>query len=109
MCAEGMWSLRAGTNAPVSPIVADAPASVHAVPGIMDNFVMLSAGDLIDNTLGVKFGLATLTAAACGQVVRNLVIKTATDSLATLGGSARPWLHGHLSAVSSFGPSVHKV
>lgn len=39
--------------------------------GIMDNFVMLSAGDLIDNTLGVKFGLATLTAAACGQVVRN--------------------------------------
>ena len=36
----------------------------------MDNFVMLSAGDLIDNTLGVKFGLATLTAAACGQVVR---------------------------------------
>jgi len=32
---------------------------------------MLTAGDLIDNTLGVKFGLATLTAAACGQVVRN--------------------------------------
>lgn len=31
---------------------------------------MLTAGDLIDNTLGVKFGLATLTAAACGQVVR---------------------------------------
>lgn len=49
----------------------DASASFHAVPGIMDNFVMLSAGDLIDNTLGVKFGLATLTAAACGQVVRN--------------------------------------
>lgn len=41
----------------------------------MDNFVMLSAGDLIDNTLGVKFGLATLTAAACGQVVRNVVIE----------------------------------
>ena len=39
--------------------------------GVMDNFVMLSAGDLIDNTLGVKFGLATLTAAACGQVVKN--------------------------------------
>lgn len=37
----------------------------------MDNFVMLTAGDLIDNTLGVKFGLATLTAAACGQVVRS--------------------------------------
>eukprot|EP00903_Cladosiphon_okamuranus_P010751 g10161.t1 len=40
--------------------------------GIMDNFVMLSAGDLIDNTLGVKFGLATLTAAACGQVVSDV-------------------------------------
>ncbi|CAN0299735.1 unnamed protein product, partial [Hapterophycus canaliculatus] len=37
--------------------------------GIMDNFVMLTAGDIIDNTFGVKFGLATLTAAACGQVV----------------------------------------
>lgn len=36
---------------------------------------MLSAGDLIDNSLGVKFGLATLTAAACGQVVRNMMTK----------------------------------
>lgn len=43
--------------------------------GIMDNFVMISAGDLIDNTLGVKFGLATLTAAACGQVVRRVVLE----------------------------------
>lgn len=33
---------------------------------------MLTAGDLIDNTLGVKFGLATLTAAACGQVVSDV-------------------------------------
>lgn len=40
--------------------------------GIMDNFVMISAGDIIDNTLGVKFGLATLTAAACGQVVSDV-------------------------------------
>ncbi|CAN0263687.1 unnamed protein product, partial [Scytosiphon promiscuus] len=40
--------------------------------GIMDNFVMLTAGDLIDNTFGVKFGLATLTAAACGQVVSDV-------------------------------------
>ena len=44
---------------------------VSFMSGIMDNFVMLTAGELIDNTLGVKFGLATLTAAACGQVVRN--------------------------------------
>lgn len=33
---------------------------------------MLSCGDLIDNTLGVRFGLATLTAAACGQVFSDL-------------------------------------
>eukprot|EP00468_Gymnochlora_sp_CCMP2014_P002153 CAMPEP_0167744484 /NCGR_PEP_ID=MMETSP0110_2-20121227/2618_1 /TAXON_ID=629695 /ORGANISM="Gymnochlora sp., Strain CCMP2014" /LENGTH=329 /DNA_ID=CAMNT_0007629013 /DNA_START=107 /DNA_END=1096 /DNA_ORIENTATION=- len=36
--------------------------------GFMDNMVMLTAGDLIDNTIGVKFGLATLTAAAFGQI-----------------------------------------
>lgn len=30
---------------------------------------MIQAGSVIDNTLGVKFGLATLTAAALGQVV----------------------------------------
>ena len=47
---------------------------VAAVPmvgfGFMDNLVMIQAGDLIDNTLGVRFGLATLTAAAFGQVAR---------------------------------------
>lgn len=36
--------------------------------GMMDNFIMIQAGDLIDSTLGVKFGLATMTAAALGQV-----------------------------------------
>ena len=36
--------------------------------GFMDNLVMIQAGDLIDTTLGVKFGLATLTAAAIGQI-----------------------------------------
>lgn len=36
--------------------------------GFMDNLVMIAAGDLIDNTIGVRLGLATLTAAACGQV-----------------------------------------
>lgn len=36
--------------------------------GMMDNFIMIQAGDLIDSTLGVRFGLATLAAAACGQV-----------------------------------------
>lgn len=46
-----------------------ASPTIFGCVGVMDNFVMLAAGDLIDNTLGVKFGLATLTAAACGQVV----------------------------------------
>lgn len=36
--------------------------------GFMDNLVMIQAGDLIDNTIGVRLGLATLTAAAFGQV-----------------------------------------
>lgn len=37
--------------------------------GLMDNFVMIQAGDLIDNTIGVHLGLATLAAAACGQMI----------------------------------------
>mmetsp|Transcript_11351 Transcript_11351/g.24078 ORF Transcript_11351/g.24078 Transcript_11351/m.24078 type:complete len:229 (+) Transcript_11351:90-776(+) len=40
--------------------------------GFMDNFIMIQAGGLIDSTLGVKFGLATLTAAAMGQVVSDV-------------------------------------
>lgn len=36
--------------------------------GFMDNLVMIRAGDAIDNSIGVRFGLATLTAAAFGQV-----------------------------------------
>lgn len=36
--------------------------------GFMDNLVMIQAGDLIDATIGVKFGLSTLTAAAIGQI-----------------------------------------
>eukprot|EP00916_Digyalum_oweni_P006234 GHVL01010785.1.p1 GENE.GHVL01010785.1~~GHVL01010785.1.p1 ORF type:complete len:347 (+),score=46.94 GHVL01010785.1:86-1126(+) len=36
--------------------------------GFMDNLVMIQAGDFIDTTLGVTFGLSTITAAAFGQV-----------------------------------------
>jgi len=36
--------------------------------GFIDNTVMLHAGNFIDLTLGVTFGLSTLAAAACGQV-----------------------------------------
>jgi len=37
--------------------------------GFMDNLVMIQAGDMIDNSIGVTFCLSTLTAAALGQVV----------------------------------------
>lgn len=37
--------------------------------GFMDNLVMIQAGDMIDNTIGVALCLSTLTAAACGQVI----------------------------------------
>jgi hypothetical protein len=36
--------------------------------GFMDNMVMIFMGDLIDSTLGVTFGLSTLTAAGFGQI-----------------------------------------
>lgn len=38
----------------------------------MDNLVMIQAGDLIDNSIGVAFGLATLTSAAIGQIVSDV-------------------------------------
>ena len=40
--------------------------------GLMDNLVMIQAGDFIDNNIGVAFGLSTLTAAAYGQVVSDV-------------------------------------
>eukprot|EP00392_Amoebophrya_sp_AT5.2_P007760 g7775.t1 len=36
--------------------------------GVMDNLIMIQAGDLIDCTLGATFGFATITAAAMGQI-----------------------------------------
>jgi len=36
--------------------------------GFMDNTVMIHAGNAIDLTLGVTFGLSTMSAAACGQI-----------------------------------------
>eukprot|EP00299_Pterocystis_sp_00344_P017813 c8924_g1_i1.p1 GENE.c8924_g1_i1~~c8924_g1_i1.p1 ORF type:complete len:426 (-),score=70.89 c8924_g1_i1:65-1246(-) len=44
----------------------------RAVPmvgfGFMDNVIMIQAGELIDSTMGVTFGLSTITAAAMGQL-----------------------------------------
>eukprot|EP01067_Filipodium_phascolosomae_P005078 Filipodium_phascolosomae@DN3093_c0_g1_i1.p2 len=36
--------------------------------GLMDNLVMIQAGEIIDTTIGVTFGLSTITAAAFGQI-----------------------------------------
>lgn len=36
--------------------------------GFMDNSIMIYAGDLIDNSIGTRFGLATLAAAGFGQI-----------------------------------------
>lgn len=36
--------------------------------GFMDNVIMIQAGEAVDMTLGVTFGLSTLTAAAVGQI-----------------------------------------
>jgi len=40
--------------------------------GFMDNFVMITAGNAIDNSIGIQMGLATMTAAAIGQVVSDV-------------------------------------
>ncbi|KAL3800749.1 hypothetical protein ACHAW5_009319 [Stephanodiscus triporus] len=40
--------------------------------GFMDNIIMITAGDLIDHTLGVRFGLSTLVAAAFGNLCSDM-------------------------------------
>jgi len=40
--------------------------------GFMDNFIMITAGSAIENSVGVQLGLATMTAAALGQVVSDV-------------------------------------
>jgi len=64
--------------------------TASAVPmigfGFMDNIVMIQAGQFIDNTLGVSLGLATMTAAAAGQVVSDV-------SGVIFGGSLERFLH----------------
>ena len=50
--------------------------------GFMDNFIMITAGSAIDQTLGVQLGLATMTAAAIGQVVSDVSGVLFGDTLA---------------------------
>jgi hypothetical protein len=40
--------------------------------GLMDQTVLIQAGNMIDCTIGVQFGLSTLTAAAVGGIISNL-------------------------------------
>lgn len=54
--------------------------------GFMDNLVMIQAGQYIDSTLGVSLGLATMTAAAAGQVVSDV-------SGVVFGGTLERFLH----------------
>jgi hypothetical protein len=65
--------------APTQPVVAPTSQQLRAyfwtsaIPflgfGFMDNTIMIWAGNYIDCTIGVKFGLSTLSAAAIGQIV----------------------------------------
>lgn len=54
--------------------------------GFMDNLIMIQAGSYIDATLGVTMGMATLTAAAMGQVVSDV-------SGVLFGGTVERFLH----------------
>ena len=63
--------------------------------GLMDNTVMIQAGDLIDSTIGVRLGLSTLTAAAFGQIfsdVSGVVFGGTVEAAATKLGLPVPHL-----------------
>lgn len=55
--------------------------------GFMDNLVMIQAGDLIDNSIGVAFGLATLTSAAYGQIVSDVSGTLSSGAVEALAAS----------------------
>lgn len=71
----------------------------NAIPmigfGFMDQTVMVHAGNAIDLTFGVTFGLSTLSAAACGQIcsdVAGVTFGGAIESLAAKCGLPDPKL-----------------
>lgn len=41
--------------------------------GFADNFIMILAGDYLDSTIGVKFGLSTMAAAGIGNLISDVV------------------------------------
>ncbi|PFH35729.1 GAF domain-containing protein [Besnoitia besnoiti] len=61
--------------------------------GLMDQFIMIRLGDLLDTTLGVTLGLATLSAAAVGQLCSDtagVLFGNTIESLAQRFGVATP-------------------
>jgi len=65
--------------------------------GFMDNIIMIQAGDLIDSSLGVTFGLSTLTAAALGNVCSDTsgclfggIVESASEKLKLPGPNFTP-------------------
>ena len=93
---RGCSSVASGQVATPSKLQLRRHAVVMAVPmvgfGFMDNLVMIQAGDMIDNSIGVAFGLATLTSAAYGQIVSDVtgtLTGGAVDALASRLGLAR--------------------
>lgn len=76
--------------------------------GFMDQSILIHAGNVIDCTLGVQFGLSTLTAAAFGSIVSMMV------GLATGGTVERAAMHlglpaTGLTAAQRTLPIVHRV
>uniref|UniRef100_A0A6V1R239 GAF domain-containing protein n=1 Tax=Heterosigma akashiwo TaxID=2829 RepID=A0A6V1R239_HETAK len=72
---------------------------ISAVPmigfGFTDNLVMILAGDAIDSTIGVRFGLSTLAAAGLGQCCSDttgVLFGNTLDAAATRLGLPQPRL-----------------
>lgn len=95
-----------------TPIQLRAYFLCNAIPmigfGFMDQTVMVHAGNAIDLTFGVTFGLSTLSAAACGQIcsdVAGVTFGGAIESLASRCGLPDP----HLSSAQQALKSVKRV
>ena len=78
--------------------------------GFMDNLVMIQVGDYLDTTIGVTFGLATLTAAGFGQVAWFLLHLCRISPSAELQEPQILFRSGHrCTAASPHTPSTRPV
>lgn len=96
------WKRRATSLLAVSAATAAGPPTrsqlarlglVAAVPcftfGFLDNVIMLVAGEAIESTLGVKFGLSAMACAAMGNIIADT---TGQVSGGTVENILRPYL-----------------